>query len=132
MILSAVNLEKIYQSAQKFVKSFQIPIKMTLSRQSKKWILIGVVILGLCYLVLHSSGKKDENSSNQDCPECSKSENSPNVIASRKTINKAPNGKVYEYDRDSPIIFIGGVPRSGTDFSKSQLNASLMQAGFLA
>jgi len=58
LILSAVNLEKIYQSAQKFVKSYQISIKMTLSRQSKKWILIGVVILGLCYLVLHSSGKK--------------------------------------------------------------------------
>jgi len=110
---AAVKLEKICQI---------LTTKMSLSRQSKKWVLIGVAILGLCYFVLHSSGK---NSSNQNCPECSKTNNnsSGKVIASRKTVNKAADGKVYEYDRNSPIIFIGGVPRSGTTLMRAMLDA---------
>jgi len=117
-----ISLYNSTQSAVKLEKICQILTKMTLSRQSKKWVLIGVAILGLCYFVLHSSGK---NSSNQNCPECSKTNNnsSGKVIASRKTVNKAADGKIYEYDRNSPIIFIGGVPRSGTTLMRAMLDA---------
>merc|ERR1719219_358403 len=69
---------------------------MSLSRQSKKWLLFGAVILGLCYFALHSSGKGlSENSSSQNCPECSKNNNnaSAKIIASRKTVNMSPEGK---------------------------------------
>jgi len=107
----------------------QIVSTMSLSRQSRKWLLIGVVILGLCYFALHSSGKGSSgNSSSQNCPECSntimKNNNaSGKIIASRKTVNMSPDGKVYEYDRNSPIIFIGGVPRSGTTLMRAMLDA---------
>merc|ERR1719219_279255 len=102
---------------------------MSLSRQSRKWLLFGVVILGLCYFALHSSGKGSSgNSSSQNCPECSNSiiknnNASGKITASRKTVVKSPNGKVYEYDRNSPIIFIGGVPRSGTTLMRAMLDA---------
>ena len=101
-IKSTVKLERICQI---------VTTKMTLSRQSKKWVLIGAVILGLCYFMLRSSSKEiNENSSN---PETINNNESGKIIASRKTVNQGPDGKVYEYDRNSPIIFIGGVPRSG-------------------
>merc|ERR1712088_39894 len=97
-----------------------------MSRQTKKWLVLGVAILGLCYFVLHTSNKAD-NSTATNCLECSnnvKNQNiSGNVIASRKTVNKAADGKVYEYDRNSPIIFIGGVPRSGTTLMRAMLDA---------
>merc|ERR1719219_2197682 len=102
---------------------------MSLSRQSRKWLLFGVVILGLCYFALHSSGKGSSgNSSSQNCPECSNSiiknnNASGKITASRKTVVKSPNGKVYEYDRNSPLIFIGGVPRSGTTLMRAMLDA---------
>ncbi len=34
-----------------------------------------------------------------------------------------PDGTLYEYDRSSPIIFIGGVPRSGTTLMRAMLDA---------
>ena len=30
---------------------------------------------------------------------------------------------LYEYDRQSPLIFIGGVPRSGTTLMRAMLDA---------
>ena len=117
------NSYELIKSKVKLDKICQIVIaKMTLSRQSKKWVLIGAVILGLCYFMLRSSSKEiNENSSNLDNSETINNEKSGKIIASRKTVNQAPDGKVYEYDRNSPIIFIGGVPRSGK-FSKSSWN----------
>ena len=110
-IKSTVKLEKICQI---------VTTKMTLSRQSKKWVLIGAVILGLCYFMLRSSSKElNEIKSNQET--INNNESGNKIIASRKTVNQAPDGKVYEYDRNSPIIFIGGVPRSGK-FSKLSRN----------
>jgi len=42
---------------------------------------------------------------------------------SRKTASISKEGKLFEYDRDSPIIFIGGVPRSGTTLMRAMLDA---------
>ena len=33
------------------------------------------------------------------------------------------NGKVHNYDRQSPLVFIGGVPRSGTTLMRAMLDA---------
>merc|ERR1712010_226976 len=44
-------------------------------------------------------------------------------MGSRKTVHVSPDGKVYEYDRNSPIVFIGGVPRSGTTLMRAMLDA---------
>ncbi|XP_040581588.1 protein-tyrosine sulfotransferase [Lepeophtheirus salmonis] len=42
---------------------------------------------------------------------------------SRKTSVISEEGSLYEYDRKSPIIFIGGVPRSGTTLMRAMLDA---------
>lgn len=42
---------------------------------------------------------------------------------SRKTSVIANDGTLHEYDRQSPIIFIGGVPRSGTTLMRAMLDA---------
>ncbi|KAJ3642795.1 hypothetical protein Zmor_025549 [Zophobas morio] len=34
-----------------------------------------------------------------------------------------PDHKAYEYNRDMPLIFIGGVPRSGTTLMRAMLDA---------
>ena len=44
-------------------------------------------------------------------------------MSSRKTVHVGSDGKVYEYDRNSPIVFIGGVPRSGTTLMRAMLDA---------
>ena len=96
-----------------------------MSRQSKKLLMLGVAILGICYFVLHFSGKNG-NSSSQNCQECANSiikSNNTKIISSRKTVHVSPDGKVYEYDRNSPIVFIGGVPRSGTTLMRAMLDA---------
>ena len=41
----------------------------------------------------------------------------------RKTVHTSSDGQEYEYDRYSPIIFIGGVPRSGTTLMRVMLDA---------
>merc|ERR1711936_1077273 len=74
--------------------------------------------------MLRSSSKEiNENSSNLDNSETLNNNENGKIIASRKTVNQAPDGKVYEYDRNSPIIFIGGVPRSGTTLMRAMLDA---------
>merc|ERR1719220_118151 len=97
-----------------------------MSRQTKKWLVLGVAILGLCYFVLHTSNKAD-NSTATNCLECSNNVKNQNIsgkiVSSRKTVHVSPDGKVYEYDRNSPIVFIGGVPRSGTTLMRAMLDA---------
>ncbi len=44
-------------------------------------------------------------------------------LVSRKTAVITGDGSLVEYDRTSPIIFIGGVPRSGTTLMRAMLDA---------
>lgn len=116
-----IAYEKKNDDYKKLIDQDTTASKM-MSRQTKKWLLIGVAFLALCYFVLHSSSKLKDATS---CLECASHSNANNsrVISSRKTVHVAPNGQVYEYDRDSPIIFIGGVPRSGTTLMRAMLDA---------
>lgn len=96
--------------------------KQEMSRQTKKLLLLGAALLALCYFVLHSSKSSAASSaSSSRCLECNS--NNSKVIASRKTVQIGPDGQVYEYDRNSPIVFIGGVPRSGTTLMRAMLDA---------
>ena len=92
-----------------------------MSRQTKKWLLIGVAFLALCYLVLHSS-HSGQNLNSSDSKNYANNSQTK-IISSRKTVHVSPDGKLYEYDRNSPIVFIGGVPRSGTTLMRAMLDA---------
>ena len=94
-----------------------------MNRNTKKWLLVGVAFLGLFYFAVHSgklSATTVECLNNAAAPDgLTKKE----VVSSRKTAQVASDGTVYEYDRNSPIIFIGGVPRSGTTLMRAMLDA---------
>ena len=98
---------------------------LRMNRQTKKWLLFGAIFLGLFYFALHS-GKLSPSSNSvnngQNC-EGGCNQNNSKVITSRKTVNVGSDGTVYEYDRNSPIVFIGGVPRSGTTLMRAMLDA---------
>jgi len=53
---------------------------------------------------------------------CSTS-NGSQTLVSRKTSVVDSFGNLHEYDRQSPLIFIGGVPRSGTTLMRAMLDA---------
>ena len=91
-----------------------------MSRQSINRFVFGVFFLCLCYFVLQTSNKAD-NSSAANCLECSKNVQDQNILG--KTVHVSPDGKVYEYDRNSPIVFIGGLPESGTTLMRAMLDA---------
>ena len=91
-----------------------------MSRQSINQLVFGVLFLCLCYFVLQTSNKAD-NSTAANCLECSKNIQDQNILG--KTAHVSPDGKVYEYDRNSQIIFIGGVPESGTKLMRGMLDA---------
>ena len=95
-----------------------------LSRNTKKWLLFGVAFLGLFYFAVHS-GKISANT--VDClngaGQGGEARPENRVAGSRKTAHVSSDGTVYEYDRNSPIIFIGGVPRSGTTLMRAMLDA---------
>ena len=86
---------------------------MSMSLQIKGGLVIGVAILGLCYFVLHDSKMADDSTAT-NCLDCLNNlENqiiSEKIASTRKTVHVSPDGKVYEYDRNSPIIFIGEFP----------------------
>jgi len=96
-----------------------------MNRQTKKWLLFGAIFLGLFYFALHSgklSPSSNSVNNDQNC-EGGCNQNNSKVITSRKTVNVGSDGTVYEYDRNSPIVFIGGVPRSGTTLMRAMLDA---------
>ncbi|XP_060529517.1 protein-tyrosine sulfotransferase [Cylas formicarius] len=45
------------------------------------------------------------------------------MVSSENKIIKGSNKRVYEYNRKMPLIFIGGVPRSGTTLMRAMLDA---------
>ena len=83
-------------------------------------LVFGVLFLCLCYFVLQTSNKAD-NSTAANCLECSKNIQDQNILG--KTVHVSPDGKVFEYDRNSPIVFIGGLPESGTKLMRAMLDA---------
>jgi len=82
-----------------------------LSRSAKKYLLLGGLALSIIYLfnVLYS------NKIPSVCNSASSS--------GKKTSMIGQDGQLYEYDRQSPLIFIGGVPRSGTTLMRAMLDA---------
>lgn len=116
------NHYKKNDDLKKLTESNQKEAAKIMSRQTKKWLLLGVAFLGICYFVLHSN-KMSATGSSSSGLECSNSINSSRVVSSRKTVHIGNDGKIYEYDRNSPIIFIGGVPRSGTTLMRAMLDA---------
>jgi len=74
---------------------------MMVSRANKKYALIVACVVGVLYIVFYGGFDK-----------ISKCSNVPMISRKTSVVNK--DGSLYEYDRQSPIVFIGGVPRSGT------------------
>lgn len=56
---------------------------------------------------------------------CGPSKDGPTsvMIAKEKYVMGASDHKIYSYDRTMPLIFIGGVPRSGTTLMRAMLDA---------
>jgi len=46
----------------------------------------------------------------------------PNILPSKKFVSTSHDGTVFEYSRESPLIFVGGVPRSGTTLMRALLD----------
>ncbi|XP_066253385.1 protein-tyrosine sulfotransferase [Euwallacea similis] len=47
----------------------------------------------------------------------------PRMVATQEKYTVGNDNKVYEYNRQMPLIFIGGVPRSGTTLMRAMLDA---------
>ena len=71
-----------------------------LSRSQRKQAIVAVAIFIFLYIIYSFKP-----------PEEKKVEH-----LSRKTSMISSDGSLFEYDRQSPLIFIGGVPRSGERF----------------
>ena len=82
---------------------------MMLSRGTKKLLVTAIATLLVFYLFYKGSFTAKE---------CPKTES-----MSKKTSMISQDGTLYEYDRQSPLIFIGGVPRSGTTLMRAMLDA---------
>jgi len=79
------------------------------SRSTKKYVGLGGIV-ALLLLLYYRGGSPTAES-------CNKS-----LSASKKTSMLGQDGHLYEYDRQSPLIFIGGVPRSGTTLMRAMLD----------
>ena len=92
-----------------------------MSRANRR-ILFGVLLCLSCLFFIHyinsgggSAGGGGEvwDLEDSECPR----------HGTKKTSFVSKEGKMYEYDRNSPIVFIGGVPRSGTTLMRALLDA---------
>lgn len=54
---------------------------------------------------------------------CLTEEVPPQAMYTQEKLVVGPDHKVYEYSREMPLIFIGGVPRSGTTLMRAMLDA---------
>lgn len=86
-------------------------MEMILTRSSKKILLTAGVALLIFYLMYRGTSTTGP----AECPKT--------ASMSKKTSMIAQDGTLYEYDRQSPLIFIGGVPRSGTTLMRAMLDA---------
>jgi len=80
-----------------------------MSRTMQKYLLVATLTFIIFYLFYNIPGHKDTSSS---CPKVSK-----------ETAIIGADGNLYTYNRQSPLIFIGGVPRSGTTLMRAMLDA---------
>jgi len=83
---------------------------MMLSRGTKKLVFTAIIFFLILYFFYNRG-----SATSKDCP---KTES-----MSKKTSMISQDGTLYEYDRQSPLIFIGGVPRSGTTLMRAMLDA---------
>jgi len=86
---------------------------MILSRGAKK-VLLGVGFFTVSVFIYKTFFQTGSNLA----LECPKTES-----MSKKTSMISQEGVLFEYDRQSPLIFIGGVPRSGTTLMRAMLDA---------
>lgn len=103
-----INIESHFQPVDSDQESTK-KLSVMLSRSTKKYLLIGTCVLGVLYLVWHGTG------TGKSCPKGAQS--------SRDVAMLGEDGTLYEYNRQSPMIFIGGVPRSGTTLMRAMLDA---------
>ncbi|TRY67835.1 hypothetical protein TCAL_03112 [Tigriopus californicus] len=91
-------------------------ITMSMTRQTKRYVLLLATAISVLYILhyLQYGGSKSGDGS---------SSSGGVVQMSRRTAMIASDGTVHEYDRQSPLIFIGGVPRSGTTLMRAMLDA---------
>ena len=93
---------------------------MSVGRSTKRYLLVGASVLSVLYILKYMGGGGSTGLLPSTCV-------SPEQVnaahSSRKTAVVGRNGKLYEYDRQSPLIFIGGVPRSGTTLMRAMLDA---------
>ncbi|ENN70462.1 hypothetical protein YQE_12965, partial [Dendroctonus ponderosae] len=47
----------------------------------------------------------------------------PRMVSTQQKTIMGSDNKLYEYGRQMPLIFIGGVPRSGTTLMRAMLDA---------
>jgi len=95
---------------------------------TKRDLFFGMTFFSTIYLMIlrgmiGSTTVKCFNSNPAQRPKQSKETENKNVANNRKTVLVSPEGEIYEYDRNSPIIFVGGVPRSGTTLMRALLDA---------
>ena len=86
-----------------------------LSRSNKRAVLLAATAFSVLYLLYSLMGGGGSGGGIFSCGSTRQ--------LSRKTAMVSEDGQLYEYDRQSPIIFIGGVPRSGTTLMRAMLDA---------
>jgi len=91
------------------------PLKMVVGRSVKRTVLAGLAVILVVYALMQFRGGGHATQSDLG--------GKYSAVSSRKTVIMDDDGDLFEYDRDSPLIFIGGVPRSGTTLMRAMLDA---------
>merc|ERR1712226_40360 len=101
---------------------------INMSQISKKDLFFGMTFFSIAYLIIlrgmmGSTTVSCFSSNPAPSPTHLKKTENFNQTNYRKTVVLSSEGEIYEYDRNSPIIFVGGVPRSGTTLMRALLDA---------